>query len=325
MRVGIVGAGISGLACARDLSANGHEVVVFEKSRGPGGRATTRRKDGFVWDIGATSIAPRGKHIEKVLLEELPQEDLVEIKLPIFTHRNLRMEPGDSRKNVRRYTFQSGISNLGKLLAEGIDVRTEAQVDEIGKLGNRFRVASEDFDALVLTPPTPQTAALLWTIDESRPFAGVRFRSCLSIGLGFDQDLSRLPYHAVIDSEGHHPLIWLSIESNKSPGRAPVGASALVAQLSASFSIENYARTDEVLIEVVLDFLDKMLGTGFHSPVSTEVMKWKYSQPESLAMFDTVNTPGSRIVIAGDALAGGRIEDAFESGLRASNHIRALA
>ena len=82
---------------------------------------------------------------------------------------------------------------------------------------------------------------------------------------------------------------------------------------------------DGPVLEVVLDFLDRILGSGFHAPVATDVMRWKYSQPESLAMFETVNTPGNRIVIAGDALAGGRIEDAYESGLLASKHIREIA
>jgi predicted NAD/FAD-dependent oxidoreductase len=45
MRVGIVGAGIAGLACAEGLRDRGHQVVVFDKGRGPGGRMSTRRFD----------------------------------------------------------------------------------------------------------------------------------------------------------------------------------------------------------------------------------------------------------------------------------------
>jgi predicted NAD/FAD-dependent oxidoreductase len=45
MRVGIIGAGIAGLACAQGLSRRGHEVVLYDKGRGPGGRMSTRRFD----------------------------------------------------------------------------------------------------------------------------------------------------------------------------------------------------------------------------------------------------------------------------------------
>ena len=41
-QVAIIGAGISGLACARMLKDHGIAVTLYEKSRGPGGRAATR-------------------------------------------------------------------------------------------------------------------------------------------------------------------------------------------------------------------------------------------------------------------------------------------
>ena len=43
MRIGIVGAGMAGLAFAEGLAGQGHEVVLFDKGRGPGGRMSTRR------------------------------------------------------------------------------------------------------------------------------------------------------------------------------------------------------------------------------------------------------------------------------------------
>lgn len=43
MRIGIVGAGMAGLACAEGLAGQGHDVVLFDKGRGPGGRMSTRR------------------------------------------------------------------------------------------------------------------------------------------------------------------------------------------------------------------------------------------------------------------------------------------
>jgi renalase len=43
MRVGIVGAGMAGLACAEGLARQGHAVVLLDKGRGPGGRMSTRR------------------------------------------------------------------------------------------------------------------------------------------------------------------------------------------------------------------------------------------------------------------------------------------
>ena len=48
----IVGAGLSGLACARALTARGVEAVVLEADDAVGGRVRTQRQDGFLIDRG---------------------------------------------------------------------------------------------------------------------------------------------------------------------------------------------------------------------------------------------------------------------------------
>jgi len=42
-RTAVIGAGMAGLTCATALRAAGHGVLVLDKSRGPGGRMSTRR------------------------------------------------------------------------------------------------------------------------------------------------------------------------------------------------------------------------------------------------------------------------------------------
>lgn len=51
--VAIIGAGLAGLACARQVSKSGKAVVIFDKARGPGGRLASRRRLSTTFDIGA--------------------------------------------------------------------------------------------------------------------------------------------------------------------------------------------------------------------------------------------------------------------------------
>ena len=56
MRVGVVGAGLGGLSAAAHLVAAGHQVTVFDKTAGPGGRATTETVDGYRLALGPTVL-----------------------------------------------------------------------------------------------------------------------------------------------------------------------------------------------------------------------------------------------------------------------------
>lgn len=321
MRIGIIGAGISGLAAGRVLKASGHEPVIFEKSRGVGGRCATRRIEGYTFDHGATSIAPRGRALEQVMLEELPTQDLVRIELPIFTHSALRVAAGDvNRGKAPRFVYRQGISQLAKLLASGLDVRLQHQVENIHKEGDGYQICDESFDALIATPPIPQTTALLWQLNEKRPTANVSYRSCISVMLGYARPLPS-SYHAIIDVEQRHPLAWLSVESSKCPGRAPEGHTALVLQFSSGYSLEHYAADDAFLISTAISFVSRLYGSEWHEPEVRDVKRWKYSQPEGFAAMDSVNRSGDRLILAGDGFMGPRIEEAYESGVVAARQI----
>lgn len=52
MKVAVVGAGISGLAAAYELSKSGADVVVYEKEAYLGGHARTVNVDGVDLDVG---------------------------------------------------------------------------------------------------------------------------------------------------------------------------------------------------------------------------------------------------------------------------------
>ena len=58
-RVVIIGAGIAGLSCAQELKLHGISVDIFEKSRGPSGRMSTRRSEAWSADHGAQYFTAR--------------------------------------------------------------------------------------------------------------------------------------------------------------------------------------------------------------------------------------------------------------------------
>ncbi len=321
MKVAVLGAGIAGLAAARHLAKAGVSAVAFEKSNALAGRCATRRIEGFTFDSGATSIAPRGKRLQAVMLEELDTTDLVKIEKPIWTMQYGRIAPGDAaRMRIERFTYRQGIAQLGKLLGAGLEIRLNCQIESIAREGEQYSVAGELFDAVIVALPAPQAAAVLAGTGDAWRVASVRFRACLSVLLGYETPFDA-PYHAVIDSEQRNPVIWISVESLKAPGRAPEGQSAFTAQMGARFSHEHYEDSDFELVREATVMIERLYGSQFTKPKVAQVKRWKYSQPEITTSFEAANRGATRLVLAGDGIAGPRVELAFESGIQAADHL----
>ena len=55
-RIGVIGAGLGGLAAACTLAARGYKVVLFERNEWLGGKAAQLEGDGFRFDMGPTIV-----------------------------------------------------------------------------------------------------------------------------------------------------------------------------------------------------------------------------------------------------------------------------
>ena len=75
--ISVIGAGIGGLTAAALLARRGYDVTVYEQAYVPGGCASTFKRRGFTFDVGATQVAglePGGIH-QRIFAElgiELP-------------------------------------------------------------------------------------------------------------------------------------------------------------------------------------------------------------------------------------------------------------
>lgn len=56
MKIAVIGGGVSGLAAASRLAANGHQVDLYEKNQQIGGRMNQIKQDGFTFDMGPTIV-----------------------------------------------------------------------------------------------------------------------------------------------------------------------------------------------------------------------------------------------------------------------------
>jgi predicted NAD/FAD-dependent oxidoreductase len=128
--IAIIGAGLAGAAAGRSLQEAGHQVTLFDKGRGPGGRMSTRRMETALGtvrlDHGAQFFTVRGEGFTKAVADWTAagacapwQGKLIKIGADGTS------EPlgGDDR-----YVGVGGMNQVVKAALEGLDARFGRQV-----------------------------------------------------------------------------------------------------------------------------------------------------------------------------------------------------
>ena len=165
-RIAIVGAGISGLACARALVERGAKVTVFEQGRRPGGRAATLRTEFGNFDHGAQYFTVQNHSFERTVAQWVQAGVARRWPGRIIAIEGAATE--DKTASATRYTGAEGMISIAKHLSEGLDVRLDTCIGSVLQTGLRWSLLDEGerspspggFDALVLAMPSAQAAQL---------------------------------------------------------------------------------------------------------------------------------------------------------------------
>ena len=185
--VAVVGAGISGLICARTLADHGFPVNVFEKSRGVGGRMATRRTEaGFQFDHGAQYFTARDSRFNRYVNSWIDDG----IVRP-WQGRIVVLENGavtGVKSGTDRFVAVPRMNAICKHLATDLDLQFQTRIDPIKREGKQWRIADDKgttlglFDVAVVSAPAGQTARVATRMFPHWPFAPA-IPSCKDAGL----------------------------------------------------------------------------------------------------------------------------------------------
>lgn len=325
LTVAVIGAGVAGAACARALRDAGHVVTVFDKGRGPGGRASTRRHEALAFDHGAPCFTvhdecfarwARAWWQERVLAEWKPRLEV--LGPPI----------GSPAEEGPRLVAQPGMSALLSRMLLDVDVRSGVEVKGLTRDGPRWRLldaaghALGEYEVAVVATPAPQAAAL---VDPTSYALASRLREVVLapawVVMAHLPEASGLEWDAAVSTLG--PLAWLAKQSSK-PGRAPVAGESWVLHASAEWS---RAHLEEAPGDVVPQLMDAFLATtGARrvEPAYAAAHRWRYARVERPLGEPCAWEPGLGLAVCGDWCLGPGVEAAFLSGSAAAGRINAL-
>ena len=338
MDLAIVGAGAAGAAAAYALRATDHDVTVFEKSRGVCGRAATRRRGDCTYDHGANYVKDDSERVTELLTETLPTEGLVAVDDPVWTFDADGRIAESDRPTETKWSYERGITQLAKRLFAETDaeIAFETRVGGLERTDGRWRLDDVDddplgsFDAVLLTPPAPQTAELLTatTWDDPRraelaaAVEAVPYRTIYTVLLHYPFELDR-SWYGLVNTDREHEVGWLSREECKD-GHVPDGESLLVAQMSPAWSSRRYDDPSDEVKADAAGIVAELLGDErLADPDWTDRQGWLYALPDEGADGETLRAAEPEgLYFAGDWVAGdGRIHLAVESGLDVGERI----
>lgn len=314
----VVGAGLSGLVAARALVDQGWHVTVLDKGRSVGGRMATRRIEGAIFDHGAQFFTVRDERFGRLVAEWENDGVVREWSRGFGTGR----DPVDFA-GFPRYIGIPMMTSIPKRLSTGLDVRTQVRANRVMVLEEGWKIDSDTgetytADALILTPPVPQSLALLEAggvaiqpVDQA-VLDTIRYEPCLALLVVLDGP-SQIPFPGAVQAESE-VISWVA--DNQQKGISPASA-ALTIHASAQFSADHWNDSDDSIISLLLDAAREWFGSGV---LSSELKRWRYARPLGLFSEACLVLGGHPpLILAGDAFGGPRVEGAAISGLAAAD------
>ena len=297
---------MAGLSCAEGLARIGHEVILLDKGRGPGGRMSTRRVSTplgeVAFDHGAQYFTARDPGFRRVVDGWAAEGIAAPWTLP----------------GPDAWVGLPGMSAVIKAMARGHDVRWGVHVDRIDRQADGWWInAGQDsfgpFAAVVLAVPAEQAVPFLSLHDFAMAREAMLARS-LPCWTGMFAFAEPLPGgRDMIRDTG---LIAWAARNRAKPGRAgPDGMApeGWVVQAGPEWSAAHVEEPAPVIARSLLGALGTALGHDLPGPVSASAHRWRYAMSAGLGHGALWNARIG-LGLCADWLLGPRVECAWLSG-----------
>ncbi len=299
MMIAVVGAGVSGLACAEALRARGVRVRLFDKSRGVGGRMALRRASTplgeAAFDHGAQYFTAREPEFVAKVKSWI--EAGVAAPWPLL--------------GPDAFVGVPAMNAPAKFMAEPLDVRLGVKVESLQRVDGGWRLGSaclHTYRCVVIALPAEQAAVLA---ADAAPELAARAKAvpsdpCWTVMAAFDQPLA--DSRDVLRPGG---IIGWAARNRAKPGRS--GPESWVVQASPDWSREHLHDPEAEVSAALLAELQAVLGCPPPRLRHSAAHRWRYARSGAVGVPFLLD-PAAGVGCCGDWLLGPRVEAAWTSG-----------
>lgn len=331
----VVGAGISGAACAVSLQRAGMRVTVFDKSRGVGGRMATRRVT--FTDMHGTDQTAELDHGAQHFIATHPRFRAV-LKRAVSVgcvaawqpkiHSNW---PGNDA--VSSFVAVPHMPALTRHLLAGLPLHMGEQVQRLQRSADGWYVVVQGgetvgpFDHVMLALPPSQAAVLLAGHQDewANTLNAVPMQACWTL-MAVTQDVD-WPWDACEPASG--PLSWVA-RNDRKPGRdVPRGCASWVAHASPEWSAKHLEDDSASVLKALTEALAHQLpgcekGGVKINWLHSSVQRWRFSHPELAGHDECWWDPKLSLGVCGDFMGAGTVQAAWRSGDELADTVASL-
>jgi renalase len=322
-RIAIIGAGLSGLTLAKQLSQSA-DIVVFEKARGVGGRMATRYAEPYYFDHGTQFFTVRTKPFKSFIEPYLQSGLVAEWKGKAITFQvdkkitdRLWFEP--------HYVACPNMNSLCKKLSEDLVIKLGCEIAPLAtKHVDGWHLQDTDgkdlgvFDLVISTAPPVQTEKLFnQQISGSATFVNRPLLGCYTLMLGFNKPWDKSWIAAKVHDS---PIEWIAINSTK-----PARNSDVTCMVMHSNNVWAEEHIDDDLKQAE-DYLKSQLELVANIKCANadyvSLHRWRYALLNEVEAVTPYFDRNAGLASTGDWCTASRIEDVWSSAVELASQIQ---
>jgi hypothetical protein len=314
-KIAVIGAGISGITLAKELSTL-NDVIVFDKSRGVGGRMATRRVGNYNFDHGAQFFTAKSNEFKDFCLKA-KNDDIIEewkCRFVEIASNNMSIKPYFS--NEPYFVAKPQMNSLCKYIGKDLNILLSKQIESVDFSNNKWSLKTsesevfENFDYLFLAIPSNQATNLVpKNFKYFDIISNIKMSGCFTLMLSFKKDL-KLDFDVALVKESI--ISWISLNNSK-PARPH--SCCVVVNSSNKWANENIEKDLESIQQKMMVSLAKIINLDLNNIDYQNIHRWRYANADSCKGKSSLFDSSLNLGICGDWMISGKVESAFLSGL----------
>jgi renalase len=329
-RVAVVGAGIAGLTCAREMRLRGYDPVVFEAKDRLGGRCSSRTTPIGLFDDGAQCISGATRltsyavqrpgelaALHSWTVPATPAEDE-----PKGRDRDKDQDEADVTRTLKPMGAVGvpSMLALANAVARPLDVRLHTPIQQAQRRGANWILRDaageidEDFQALVLAIPAPLALPLARESSElSVALRAVRYRSRWVLLLGSERPVGLPGYREFRGS----PIERVAAMHSK-PGRSATAPQRWFVEADERWSLQHEHDDAETVADLLLDIFRAHVGRPV-TPNYIHAHQWHHAfvaTPAAMPGYtECLWVEKARLGVCGDSVVPSQVDRVHGSGV----------